>query len=41
VALHWHIHRKSRHDLVIAAFVYTFGFAIFLALMIYTVSAGN
>ena len=41
MAHHWHIHRKSRHDLVIAAFVYTFGFAIFLALMIYVISAGN
>jgi hypothetical protein len=41
VAHHWHIHRKSRHDLVIVAISYTLGFAIFLALMIYVISAGN
>jgi hypothetical protein len=41
VAHHWHIHRKSRHDLVIAAFIFTFGFAILLALMFYVIPAGN
>ena len=41
MAHHWHIHRKSRHDLVIVAISYTLGFAIFLALMIYVISAGN